>query len=97
MKTVPLTVKTYGVGTKSYLDTPFNGLVPCIVTGIDGESFGHVAETILRLTVRLSATQGPYRRGEEIRTTAYDCPPRNHVIRRRYTRTVNPNYRYSAE
>ena len=29
-------------------------------------------------------------------TIACDCPPRDRVTRRRYTRTINPYYRYYA-
>ena len=96
MATHSLPVKTYGIGTKAYLDTPFAGLIPCIVVGIAGESFGHVAVATHPLTIRLTATHGAYRRGEIMETIAYDCPPRDRVIRRRFTRSVNPYYRYFA-
>ena len=96
MATPSLPVKTYGIGTKAYLDTPFGGLIPCIVVGIAGESFGHVAVNTLSLTIRLTASRGAYRRGETIQASAYDCPPRDRVTRRPYTHTINPYYRYSA-
>ena len=94
METLSLPVKTYGIGTKAYLDTPFAGLIPCIVVGIAGESFGHVAVNTLSLTIKLTASRGAYRRGETIQASAYDCPPRDRVTRRRYTRTVCTRYRY---
>jgi hypothetical protein len=89
-------VKTYGVRTLAYLDT-FAGLVPCVIVAIDGESIGRRAVGEKSITIRLTATRGAYKRGEILRESAVDVPPRNCVIRRRYGSTINSSYRYSAE
>ena len=90
------TVRTYGIGTLAYLDT-FAGLVPCIVVGIDGESCGRRATGEKVLTVRLTASRGPYKRGEVSREIAADVPPRDCVRRRRFGAAVNVNYLYRGE
>lgn len=85
----------YRAGALAYLDAgPGAGLVPCRVVSVDEPGSGNRA-TAGRLTVRLTATRGPYTRGEILAgERAYAVVPRPCAYWRNRQRRINTLYRW---
>ena len=86
--------KTYGVGTKSYVDS-FGGMIPCVVIAIlkpnaNGIVIGHD-----ELTVKIEETRGGYTKGEIVTRSAAYTPPRKHRILRGSQYRINTAYKYA--
>jgi hypothetical protein len=68
---------TLKVGSLAYYDSFVGGLVPCRVTEIAGQS--GPASTSQTITAILTASRGPWRRGEQIMSTGLHVVPRNAI------------------
>jgi len=82
---------TLKAGALAYFDS-FVGLVPCKVLSIKGES-GR-ANSAQEVTFKITASRGPYKRGEIMRRSALWVVPRGAVRRRKHGAVILP---YSVE
>lgn len=79
----------YGAGALAYADFFGAGLVPCKVLAVAEPGDGrHVTRG--RVVVRLTATRGPWKRGEVLTVTGPDAVPRDCV------RTIGGRYQIST-
>lgn len=85
----------YRAGALAYLDAgPGAGLIPCRVVSVDQPGSGNRA-TAGRLTVKLTAARGPYKRGETLTgERAYAVVPRPCAYWRNRARRINTLYRW---
>lgn len=79
---------SYGVKTLAFFDS-FAGLVPVKVVSIPkgGPISGWLRQGEEQLKVKVTATRGAYKKGEELSVSPWLCIPRNHV------RTIGAQYR----
>jgi hypothetical protein len=68
---------TLAMGSLAYYDSFCDGLVPCKVTEISGQS--GPASTSQTITAILTASRGPWKRGEQIMSTGLHVVPRNAI------------------
>lgn len=85
--------KSYGVGTKVYIDS-FGGMIPCTVieilkSGANGIQIGHD-----ELTVKVEETRGGYTKGEIVTRSAAYTPPRKQRFLRSHSYRINTAYKY---
>ena len=72
---------TYEAGALAFIDTLFNGLVPCKVIEVVYQGNGRVMGSG-ELRVQITADRGAYKRGEILTENATQVFPRNHIRRR---------------
>jgi hypothetical protein len=82
---------TLKAGELAYFDS-FSGLIPCKVLSIKGES-GR-ANSTQEVTFQITASLGPYKRGELMRSNALRVVPRDAIKWRKHGVTIRP---YSVE
>ena len=82
---------TLKAGALAYFDS-FVGLVPCKVLSIKGES-GR-ANSAQEVTFKITASRGPYKRGEIMRRSALWVAPRDAIKWSKYGVSIRP---YSVE
>lgn len=75
---------TLRVGELAFLDS-FAGLVPCRVLAI-----GDASEALRSVRVKVTATRGAYRRGEEVESNVLNVCPREAVRRRKHGAVILP-------
>lgn len=79
-------METLRSGIAARFDT-FNGLVPCRVLSVAGESRPY-ASSSQRVRIRITRTGRGYRAGEIIGTSALRVVPVRSIRRRRYSNTI---------
>ncbi len=84
----------FATGTKAFYDAFINGLIPCVVIGVHKKSFGFISGSNDEVRIRLTASRGAYKRGEEFDASAFDTPPRTMKRVRSYQARINTNYSY---
>lgn len=75
------------VGCLAYFDS-FEGLVPCWIMSITGPT--GTPSTAQRVTVKLTANRGCYKRGEILTAWGLHVIPRGAVRRSKYGITIRP-------
>lgn len=89
-------LKTYGVGTKAFIDT-FAGLVPCTVVEVKKPGSGK-SVTEGEIVVKITKTVGAYKKGEILTRAASKIVPKSHVVNlrsRTKAQRINTLYRYN--
>jgi hypothetical protein len=74
-------METLKSGSPAYVDT-FSGMIPCRVLTISGRS--GVASSDQDVEVVLTASRGPYRKGETLKWRGYRVVPRKAVRFHKY-------------
>ena len=85
---------TYEAGTLAYLDTLFDGLVPCKVIEVAYPGNGRVFSSG-EITVRITADRGAYKKGELLTEKASQVVPRSHVRRTSGHARINSLYEWN--
>jgi len=86
-------LKSYSAGTKAFLDTLCNGLVPCVVTRVIEPGRGTYA-TEGKIEARITKTVGAYKKDEIVEYAASKIVPTKHIRYREYSSWVNTFYRW---
>ena len=85
-------MRSYGPGTKAYIDS-FNGLVPCVVVEVI-PPHGDIRKHDTRVIVRITRTGKGYRAGELVEFGPHTVPPRDCVRRKRLGVAIRMDYQY---
>lgn len=78
---------TLETGCLAYYDC-FTGFIPCWITAINGPV--GVPSTAQRVTIKITARKGAYKRGEVIETSGIHVVPRGALRRGKYCTTIRP-------
>ena len=87
--------RQFGAGDLAFHDCgPWGGMIPCRVVSVDAPGDGRTCNRG-RVTVRLTATRGPWKRGETITGDTVDVIPRPMARRRRLGWAIDVRYRWA--
>ena len=82
--------KIFHPGTKAVFDS-FAGLVPCTVTSVHKDLFGHK-----RVGFQVNTDQGPYHKGETLESSPLWVIPKAHIRRREFFPVIIPGYAWGS-
>lgn len=82
----------YKSGTKGHYDA-HSHILSCIVLEVIEEGNG-VFVNQGKLLIRLTKTNGPYKKGEEMTVKAFHCIPKGHRTKREHKTNINKWYRW---
>lgn len=85
-------ITQYKAGTRAVYDTLFSGQIQGKVVEVLEPGYGYIAAGTGRGRVRFEVTadRGAYKKGQQLRLSAHDCPPVKQLRRRRGT--IDTNY-----
>jgi|688.fasta_scaffold03312_55 hypothetical protein len=86
--------KSYGVGTKAFIDSLFGGMIRCVVVEIHKPKANGIRVDHDEISVKVEENKGGYHKGEIVKRSAAYTPPRQ----QRYTQgafyRINTAYKY---